>query len=81
MNIAPLHGNRIVTDRRLEKRGARIDIPLTWKERLLSWPWRPWISTQSDWLMEPSDEIVQMPDGTLVMHPEMLKRLQREIDK
>ena len=22
-------------------------IPLTWKERLLSWPWRPWVGSKS----------------------------------
>lgn len=77
---ARLNGVPVVTSRLLEKRGARIDIPLTWKERLLSRPWRPWVASRPDWLMEPDDKIVRMPDGTLIMHPEILKRLLRELE-
>ena len=40
--------------------------PRTWKERLWSWPWKPWISVRT----VPSNKIVQYGDHTLIMHPQ-----------
>lgn len=41
----------------------------TWKERLLSWPWRPWKSVNV--IIVPSKECYKLADGTVVMHPAM----------
>lgn len=45
-----------------------ITVSRSWRERLLSWPWRPWQSTRSERI--PSDVIYHM-DGKMLMHPQL----------
>jgi hypothetical protein len=52
--------------------------PLTWKERLFSWPWRPWV--RSRWEKCIQAYVIDAPNGqtVLVVSPhgywEILKR-------
>lgn len=43
-------------------------IDRTWRERLFSWPWRPWVTQRMSIYFVP-DEEVMMLDNKLIMHP------------
>ena len=56
---------------------------LSWRERLFSWPWRPWRKTKLVTIMVPSDEILMINSDLLygiVMHPETAVRFSKELD-
>jgi hypothetical protein len=74
-----LNGMRIIANPLLTERVDRV-VRLTLKERLLSWPWRPWITTKTVIDIVPSDKILKMPNGTLIVHPLTLSRLRNNIN-
>jgi hypothetical protein len=47
----------------------------TWRERLFSWPWRPWLATRIERIPDPS--LYQLGGDTLVGHPATIERLRR----
>lgn len=49
----------------------------TWRERLLTRPWRPWQKTKS--VYEPS--VTRLDDGTLVMSLQSYDNLLKELSK
>ncbi len=52
----------------------------TWRERLLTRPWRPWERTKTVTVQVPSKTGYFLDYGrTLVMHPETAKRLQESL--
>ena len=61
-----------------------VDRVRSWRERLLSWPWRPWLRLEQVRSVRPSSRAVMIDERTVVMHPatyETLKavaRLQRD---
>lgn len=48
----------------------------TWRERLWSWPWRPWQPTKLVTVQVPSPEVLRMGD-TLIAHPQTIKAIQQ----
>lgn len=54
-------------------------VPRTWKARLWSWPWRPWVKTAVVTLQVPSMKGYQLNRATLVMHPEAVRELKRQL--
>lgn len=64
-----------------------VDIERTWKERLLSWPWKPWIKTRTESIpavyevRNPSQGMFSIgPSHFLVAHPQKLKELKEHLD-
>ena len=51
----------------------------TWRERLLTRPWRPWKATKVVSRVEPSDTVLQV-DGKLLMHPATFERLKMALE-
>jgi hypothetical protein len=49
----------------------------SWKDRLWSWPWRPWMKYRT----VPSPEIVLFGDRTLIMHPETWVKTKKILEK
>lgn len=49
-------------------------VALTWSQRLLSWPWRPWIKTRSWITTVPSTQMLKVGD-VVHMHPEAAREL------
>lgn len=36
-------------------------VKLSWRDRLLSWPWRPWVTHREEWCEQlPDNEFVRM---------------------
>jgi hypothetical protein len=52
-------------------------IRITWQERLLSWPWRPWIKFKSIKIPDPKVYKIRAKNGEemWVGHPETIKIL------
>lgn len=67
-------GLKIITTPELMERGEPIQVRYTWRERLISWPWRPWVATYTRIPLVPSSRIYRM-GHSLVMHPQMVDRL------
>jgi len=59
------NGYRVIEERRLTE-----EVTQTWKERLFSWPWRPFKKTRT----VPSATAV-MWGNTLILHPVMANKL------
>jgi hypothetical protein len=53
---ATLKGIPIIESAHLTKT-VSFERTLTWRERLFSWPWRPWVKTITEYAQVPSDEI------------------------
>lgn len=51
----------------------------TWRERLFSWPWRPWRATRV--VQAPDPSMYQMAGGLLVGHPVTINRLRRAAEE
>jgi len=52
--------------------------PRTWKERLFSWPWRPWIKDKS--VPYPSPDLYQNGD-TFIGHPATIRKIKENLQK
>ena len=69
LNKVPPPMPRIVESALMVEDGEPYEKPRTWKERLFTRPWRPLKAMR--WVMPkvPRSGAIQLPDGTLVMHP------------
>lgn len=47
----------------------KVTVRRSWRERLFSRPWRPWISTKVIEVDDPETPVVWMVDRRLMMHP------------
>lgn len=70
-----LNGMRVIESVHLEQDGEPQTIRLTWRERLLTWPWRPWIATVTFVPKVPYRGAIQLNANTLVMHPTTFRQL------
>jgi hypothetical protein len=70
-------GRKIIASLGMVEEGEKCEVPRTWKERLFSLPWRPLLKTKIITPMVPKQEALVMPDGTFVMHPSMLDKLNK----
>jgi hypothetical protein len=78
MNINNIFsGVRIIESLSMVKSGTPYEIRRSWKERLLTRPWRPHAATRWVTPIVPSTEAMQLPNGDLVMHPEMAAKLRQ----
>lgn len=62
----------IISEHMLDEKKVR----RSWKDRLLSLPWRPWVNQRT--VFTPSESMVRTPQG-LVMHPQMWEQIKREV--
>jgi len=51
----------------------------SWKERLCSWPWRPWRKTKV--VQAPSDKVYRMNTNTLVCHPVVAEQIRNHVQE
>ena len=54
------------------------DKQLSWKDRLFSWPWRPWRKTKTVCWTTPL-RTTYLLDGIFFMHPELYNEIKAEI--
>lgn len=64
-------GLKIITDIYLTEEWNQCH-HLTWRERLTSWPWRPWIKERVEIIRLPSESFYLLQKQNMVVcHPEM----------
>lgn len=51
----------------------------SWKERLFSWPWKPWEATKVIHYEIPSTEVLRLPNGIWVCHPAIAQQLRERL--
>ena len=74
------NGYRLYENNSLVEETGRVEIKLTWKQRLFSWPWQPMIAKIVEITYKPSKEvIVDEIHKTMHMHPSVLKELEKEM--
>ncbi len=63
-----------------------VPVRRTWRERLLTRPWRPWVARRTETRVEPNPEIlwvrVSTPFGlieSMVAHPATVARLRQQV--
>lgn len=56
------------------------EVKRTWKERLTTFPWRPWENTKIEPVDRPSKEIIRH-GNRLIMHPIVYEELKRQRDE
>lgn len=69
-------GFRVVLSPSLTEPGEPVQVPRTWRERLFTWPWRPWRTTRTYVPQVPSSQAYRVGD-TLYLHPETWAALRR----
>jgi hypothetical protein len=47
----------------------------TWRQRLLSWPWRPWVSTTHIAKYKPDQNLYKIGEDSIVGHPVTIAKL------
>jgi hypothetical protein len=62
------NGVRVYLTVSLTEAGEPMQVVRSWRERLLSWPWRPWIRCKTVTPQRPYRGALNMKGG-LVMHP------------
>lgn len=49
-----------------------------WRERLFSWPWKPWKTTKTIQVTRPSEKIMWIGDK-MICHPSIARRLKEAL--
>lgn len=73
-------GMRVILNQHLSQAGAPVTVRRSWRDRLLSWPWRPWIATRTHIPQVPSTEVLVM-GNTLHMHPALWRTLKDQQER
>jgi hypothetical protein len=84
--IPPIKGKlaidpfRVVLSDAMTYMDATHTAPRSWRERLFSWPWRPWVATKPVPRFMPRKDAILLADGRLVMHPTTYRALQENVE-
>lgn len=67
-------GMRVIEDVNLVTAQPLV-VNLTWRQRLFSWPWRPWESTKVVVQYVPDQRVYAKDDSTIVCHPVIAQKI------
>lgn len=70
-------GIRIIESASLTESGEPCEVRRSWRERLLSRPWRPLKATRTVILQVPMKGGVMIGKNTMAMHPDTLRQLRQ----
>ena len=51
----------------------------SWKERIFSWPWRPWAKVREEIIQIPVEEVLMIGNNMAVCHPAIARLLRDSI--
>lgn len=74
-------GYRVIESPGLVQDGEPYTVRRSWRERLLTRPWRPLVSVRTIVPQVPYRGFVQVDAHTIVMHPETLRTFQAALAK
>jgi len=79
VGVYAVNGYNIYTSPYLTEAGEQIERNLNWKERLFSWPWKPWVKTETYIPMVPmKSAIVDEVNRAIYVHPEIYQMLKTQ---
>lgn len=58
-----------------------ITLHRSWKQRLFSWPWRPWLKTETTTINVPDPNMIQIKPGIWLGHPATIAELRKILEK
>ena len=73
------HSMKVITSLWLTESGTPYEQRRTLRERLFTRPWRPWVTTRTEVPQIPSTNVLQLTNGTIVMHPARWEQLKSEL--
>lgn len=73
-------GLRIIESPYLEEDGEPVTVRRSWRERLFSRPWRPFVTTRTVIPKIPYRGAVRLNQTTIVMHPATVLELKKSLD-
>lgn len=76
-----MNGLRVIESVLLTEAGKPYEVRRPWRERLFSRPWRPLQATRTVTPQIPMQGGYQLANGTLVMHPETVRRIRETISE
>lgn len=68
-------GMKIIPSVYLTEAGEPYPVRRSWRARLFSRPWRPWVAERMVTPQVPMNGGYRLADGSLVMHPAMIQQL------
>lgn len=69
------NGIRVITSEWLTEAGEPVTVRRSWRERLLTWPWRPFQTTRTYVPQIPYRGAYKLPSGVMLMHPDTFRSL------
>lgn len=51
----------------------------TWRERLLTWPWQPWVVMKGHIEQVPMQKVFVVLGSMIIGHPEVMRRIRKEL--
>lgn len=75
-----LQGMRVRESEWLTVSGDPVQVRYSWRRRLLSWPWRPWVATYTMIPQVPDPDVYRF-GNELVMHPQTLRTLMASLPR
>ena len=80
LEMGGLGGLRIIESLSMTMTGPSYTVQRTWRERLLSWPWKPWKKECTMAMQVPSKKVLVCDSmGVMIMHPETARALRDAI--
>lgn len=73
------HGMPVLFDANMTEAKTEV-IARTWRARMLSWPWRPWVTTETRTIRVPSRQVIQL-QHKLLMHPDLWNEMKRALSQ
>lgn len=81
LNDSALFHMKIVENPYMTVPGDPIYTKRTWKQRLFSRPWKPFNAYDITIPHVPSSTVLTVPNGQLIMHPEVAAQLKRSMGR
>ncbi len=72
-------GLRVLESPYMEIDGPDVPVRRTWRDRLFSRPWRPWVATRLVRSRIPHPGFARISPTTIVMHPETARVLHERL--
>ena len=73
-----LSGYQIIEESHCTK-GEEYIVSRSWRERLFSWPWRPWATTKVVTVRVPDEKVYVLNDSVIVCHPTIAAELRARL--
>ena len=75
-----LYGTPLLTSPHIPQYAKKkVEVPRTWRERLFSRPWRPWVKTKQIEVDDTDTPIILKTGWNFLCHPANVDRIKKEV--